>query len=266
MELGNLIARGRTADLYELPENRVLKLFYDWVSPEAINKEYEVSRRVFQARLPVPQVFEVVDLESHTGIIYEKIQGTTMLSMLAKKPWQVAQHSRVMAELHHMIHQVKVDESSTYHDQWFRNIERVPDLSEEVKQKLIAQVKQLPNDNCLCHFDFHPDQVIYTEKGPIILDWLTAEIGHPAADVARTQILITIGKPPDASIGMQLLAILLGKVANFYYQQHYLALNPSLNREIIQRWLAPLAAVRLLEKVPGEEPALMKIIQKFMNA
>jgi hypothetical protein len=29
MELGNVIARGRTAELFDLPENRVLKLFYD---------------------------------------------------------------------------------------------------------------------------------------------------------------------------------------------------------------------------------------------
>ncbi len=266
MELGKVIARGRTADLYDLPENRVLKLFYDWVSPESIHKELEVSRRVFQAGLPVPQVFELVNYENRTGIIYEKILGTTMLSMLAKKPWQVAQHSRVLAELHHKIHQIKVDASSTYHDQWLRNIERVPNLSEEIKLKLINQVKQLPNDNRLCHFDFHPDQIIYTEKGPMILDWMTAEIGHPSADVARTQILITIGKPPDASIGMQLLAILLGRLANYYYQQRYLALNPSINHETIQRWHAPLAAVRLLDKVPGEEPALMKIIQKFMNS
>ena len=123
-------------------------------------------------------------------------------------------------------------------------------------------MNRLPNDNRLCHFDFHPDQIIYTSNGPVILDWLTAMAGHPAADIARTQILITIGKPPDTNFSMNLLASLLGKLANFYYQKHYLALNPSLNRETIQGWLAPLAAVRLLEKVPGEEPSLMKLIEK----
>lgn len=265
MELGKVIARGRTADLYELPDNRVLKLFYDWVSPEAINKEYEVSLKVFQSGLPVPQVFEMIKHENRKGIIYEKILGTTMLSLLVKKPWQVARHSRKLAEFHHKIHQVSVDSSSTYHDEWFKNIERVPNLSAEIKQILINQVKQLPNDNRLCHFDFHPDQVIYTEKGPMILDWLTAAIGHPAADVARTQILLTIGKPPDASFGMRLLASLLGKVANDFYQTRYLELSPSLKRETIQGWLAPLAAVRLLEKIPGEEPSLMKIIHSSLN-
>ena len=261
MELGNVIARGRTAELFDLPENQVLKLFYDWVSPETARKEYEVSQLVFQAGLPVPQVFGLINHENRSGVIFEKIRGTTMLSLLVKKPWQVVHHSRILAELHHKIHQIKVDGFPLYHEQWLKKIERVPDLSVEIKQKLIKQVAQLPQDNRLCHFDFHPDQVIYTENGPIILDWLTASPGHPAADIARTQILMTIGKPPDASFSMKLLASILGKLANFYYQKRYLELNPSLSRAIIQGWLAPLAAVRLLEKVPGEEASLLKIIK-----
>ena len=72
---------------------------------------------------------------------------------------------------------------------------------------------------------------------------------------------MTIGKPPDASLVMNLLSSFLGKLANFYYQKRYLELNPDLNRATIQGWLAPLAAVRLLEKVPGEEASLMNIIK-----
>jgi len=261
MELGKVIARGRTAELFDLPENQVLKLFYDWVSPETARKEYEVSQLVFRAGLPVPRVFDLINHENRSGVIFEKIRGTTMLSLIGKKPWQVALHSRILAELHHKIHQVKVDGFPTYHDQWLKKIDLVPNLSEEIKQDLINRVAQLPQDNRLCHFDFHPDQVLYTENGPIILDWMTAYAGHPAADVARTQILLTIGKPPDASLTMKLLSSLLGKLANFYYQKRYLALNPTINHATIQGWLAPLAAVRLLEKVPGEETSLVNIIK-----
>lgn len=260
MELGNVIARGRTAELFDLPENQVLKLFYDWVSPQAVRQEFEISQLIYKAPLPVPQAFDLIQHENRYGIIYEKISGSTMLKSLADKPWQVVKHSRILADLHSHMHEITLAGFPSFRDRWFENIEHVSNLSENIKQKLIDQVNQLPNTNQLCHFDFHPDQVIYTTNGPVILDWMTAYAGHPAADVARTQILLTIGKPPDANVWMKILASLLGKIANFYYLKRYLELNPKLRRLLIQAWLAPMAAVRLLEGIPGEEQDLMKII------
>lgn len=260
MELGNVIARGRTAELFDLPENRVLKLFYDWVSPQSVKQEYEISLQIYKAGVPIPQVFDMIAHEKRQGIVYEKISGFTMLQMLGSKPWQVVKHSRTLAELHNKMHQIPLEGFPSFRDHWLKNIERVPNLSESIKRKLIDQVTQLPDTNHLCHFDFHPDQVIYTKNGPVILDWMTACAGHPAADVARTQILLTIGKPPDASVWMKILASLLGKIANFYYLKRYQEMNPQLKRSLIQAWLAPIAAVRLLENIQGEETDLMKII------
>jgi len=34
-----------------------------------------------------------------------------------------------------------------------------------------------------------------------------------------------------------------------------------MKRSLIQAWLAPMVAVRLIEAIPGEEQDLMKIIQ-----
>ncbi|HSM24666.1 MAG TPA: aminoglycoside phosphotransferase family protein [Anaerolineaceae bacterium] len=260
MELGNVIARGRTAELFDLSENRVLKLFYDWVSPQAVMQEYEISLNISKAGVPVPRVFDLVEHEKRSGIIYEKISGETMLQMLGSKPWQVVNHSRMLAELHSKMHQIPLEGFPSFRDRWLNNIERVPNFSESIKKKLIDQVNQLPDTNQLCHFDFHPDQVIYTTNGAVILDWMTACAGHPAADVARTQILLTIGKPPDASVWMKFLASLLGKIANHYYLKRYLELNPEMEPSLIKDWLAPIAAVRLLETIQGEEQDLMKII------
>ncbi|HSM25595.1 MAG TPA: phosphotransferase, partial [Anaerolineaceae bacterium] len=157
MELGNVIARGRTAEIFDLSENRVLKLFYDWVSPQAVKQEYEISLKISRAGVPVPQVFDLIEQKNRYGIIYEKICGETMLQMLGNKPWQVIQHSRILAELHSKMHQIPLEGFPSYRDRWFNNIERVPNLSESIKRKFIDQVNQLPEANLLCHFDFHPD-------------------------------------------------------------------------------------------------------------
>ncbi len=259
-----LIARGRTAEVYSWAENQVLKLFFDWVSPESVQKEYEITRLAYQAEAQVPKVYDLVQEENRYGIIYERITGPTMLKRLISKPWQVKQLSRELAELHFSIHQIPLDGMTSYRDRWLSNIEQVPDLPVAVKEKLIANVLQIPEGNQLCHFDFHPDQVVYSQHGVVIVDWMTACRGDPAADIARTQILLTIGKPPDSSWWQGILVSILGNLANYYYQKRYLELNPSMTKAMIRTWLAPVAAVRLLENIEHESSRLIKIISKHL--
>lgn len=260
LKLEKAIARGRTAEVFAWSEKQVLKLFFDWVSLKSVQKEYEITRQAYQAGAPVPQVFELIHHENRHGIVYERVVGPTMLQLLVSKPWQVKKLSFQLAELHFSIHQIPLEEMPSYREHWFSNIERVPNLSTEVKAKLVEIVVQIPEVNQLCHFDFHPDQVVFTARGPLILDWMTACCGDPAADVARTQILLTIGKPPDANWWMRMLADVLGRVSHHYYQQRYLQLNPSVTKAKILAWVAPVAAVRLLENIELEAPRLMKII------
>ncbi|MBW6472677.1 MAG: aminoglycoside phosphotransferase family protein [Anaerolineaceae bacterium] len=264
-KIGKVIARGRTAEVYTWSENQVLKLFYDGVSLRSVQKEHEITRLAHQAGVPVPQVFELIHHENRYGIVYERVIGPTMLQLLVTKPWQVRKLSRQLADLHFAIHQVPLEGMPSYREHWLSDIERVPNLSPEVKARLTAIVNQTPEVNQLCHFDFHPDQVVFTARGPLILDWMTACSADPSADIARTQILLTIGKPPDASWWMQMLANILGRVAHHYYQQRYLELNPSVTKEKIQTWLAPVAAVRILENIELEAPRLMKMINKLLS-
>jgi hypothetical protein len=64
---------------------------------------------------------------------------------------------------------------------------------------------------------------------------------------------------------MRTLADGLGRVANHYYLTRYLELNTSVSHERIQTWLAPIAAVRLLENIELEAIQLMKVIGKLLS-
>ena len=264
--LGEPIARGRTAEVFAWPENRVFKLYYDWLSTGSIEREYRISQQAFAAGVPVPQPFELIPWGDRLGIVFERVNGPTMLQLMLKQPWKVAKFSRDLAEIHSSIHQTPLVGVSSYKDIWMNNIKRVSGLSDEVKLKLIEKVNQFQEMNQLCHFDLHPDQVIYTDKGVLILDWMTASSGDPAADVARTKILLTIGKPPGTSWFIRVLVGVLGSTAYHYYLKRYLKLNRDFNRNQIDNWFAPVAAVRLLEGIELEEKRLKKIVDKFMSS
>ena len=42
---------------------------------------------------------------------------------------------------------------------------------------------------------FHPDNIIVSKAGPIVIDWQNGTTGNPAADVARTVVLVEMGIP-----------------------------------------------------------------------
>ena len=41
----------------------------------------------------------------------------------------------------------------------------------------------------LLHLDFHPDNVLLSQRGPVVIDWANARAGDPALDVAMTWVI-----------------------------------------------------------------------------
>jgi len=77
-ELGFPIAYGRTAEIYPWPNNRVLKLFFDWFPRESIQYEARLAEVVHRSGLPVPAVGEMVVVNGRTGLIYERVAGMAL--------------------------------------------------------------------------------------------------------------------------------------------------------------------------------------------
>ena len=144
-------------------------------------------------------------------------------------------------------------------------IEAALQLTAAQKSAIIRRLDRLPDGETLCHFDFHPDQVMLTSKGPIIIDWLTAHRGHPAADVARSSIILSIAQAPNWN---RLQAALLGMAQGLYhklYLQRYLALNPAVRRPQIRAWMLPVAAARLNEGIKNEERGLLAFVESALD-
>ena len=81
MEKGNLIAEGRTAEIYEWGEDKVLKLFKPEFSPRLAEHEFERALASQKTGYKVPKVYEHLTYEGSPGIIYQKIEGIDMIDM-----------------------------------------------------------------------------------------------------------------------------------------------------------------------------------------
>lgn len=164
---GRLLGTGRNADVYDIGDGRVLRRYRDSRPHEAIAREVEVMRHARAHGVPVPEVFAV----SGADIVMERATGPTMLDMLARRPWTTWAHARLLARLHALVHAVPA----------------------------LAGLRTPFGDGpALLHMDLHPQNVILTSGGPLIIDWESSARGPGAADVAMTWV-ITLFSQVDAS-------------------------------------------------------------------
>jgi uncharacterized protein (TIGR02172 family) len=264
MDKGSLIGAGRTADVYAWGDDRILKLYQDWMPAAAIEREFAITRLAREAGLPVPATEELVKVDGRLGIVFERVRGTSMLKVLETRPWKYISLSRLLAELHAKMHaSILPPDTYSQRQQIERGIEWAKDLSEPEKQTIRSILAHLPEGNAVCHGDFHPDNILLTDHGPVIIDWMTGTRGHPLADVARTALLFqTGGLPPRVSFTMRLLINASRALMYSVYLNRYLQIHPA-SRSEIGSWQLPLLAARVfeVENYPGEKRLILRRIR-----
>ena len=263
-EKGRLIGRGRTAEIFSWGNNQVLKLYQGWCPAHWVEEEVRGTQAAYQAGLPVPTVEGIVEVEGRQGIIFERIEGPSMLDELSSKPWKLGRYAQMMAELHAAMHSCKLPELSSQQEGLKTIIRDRISLPSDVKEAVLKALEQLPDGSALCHGDFHPENIIMSSRGPIIIDWLTAKRGNPLGDVARSWVLIWYGNPPSAGYWQQSLINSFRALFWSIYLKRYLRLRPS-SRQEIESWLLPVMAARLAENVPGEEERFLRLIEKSLQ-
>jgi ligand-binding SRPBCC domain-containing protein/tRNA A-37 threonylcarbamoyl transferase component Bud32 len=100
---------------------------------------------------PTPTVLELHD----EYMVLERVDGPTMAEDLQLRPWRVARHARTLAGLHDRLHEI-----------------------------------DHPDGGTLVHRDLHPENVLLSPHGPVVIDWTNAASGDPALDDALTWVIL----------------------------------------------------------------------------
>jgi aminoglycoside phosphotransferase (APT) family kinase protein len=258
-----VIARGRTAEVLAWQNQQVLKLFHEWMPIELIEREIQAARLVSATNLPTPKLLSEITLDGRRGLVYERVAGGSLLNQLGARPWSCIRYARQFAELHAAIHRTRGTGLPVLRAGLENTIRHMEGQPAYQQRAALDNLARLPDGEALCHFDFHPEQVMMTATGLVVLDWMTATSGAPAADVARTTVLIRFGPVLDASWLMQKLADLLRGIFLRTYLRRYLELNPSVTVTAIDAWLAPVALARLAEGIPGERGRLQAFLRNI---
>jgi aminoglycoside phosphotransferase (APT) family kinase protein len=263
MTLGThrLLGRGRSADVYEWNECHALKLYHPGWPAASAEKEYQIATAAHVAGAAAPAVFGVVEVEGRPGVIYERLDGPSLLNHATARPWTILASARLMAELHAQMHTCRPAGLPSQRQRLQQKIAAAQPLAPHLKQAALTALDKLPDGDVLCHGDYHPDNILLSARGPAILDWVEATCGHPLADVARTTLMMRHASVPPHVPGRQLIE--LGRrLWHQVYLRRYCQLRSVTPRQI-DAWLLPVAAARLSDGIPEEAETLSKLISRL---
>jgi aminoglycoside phosphotransferase (APT) family kinase protein len=264
MELGPKIGDGRTAEVFVWGEGRVLKLFRaDWGRAVA-ESEASLARRLYDAGVPSPAIYGVVQYADRFGVIYERITGASILDLLLADPDAVVPLAQQLAETHAALSTRHFTDLPTTRQRLAEDLNAAGreggPLPADVREQALRALAALPDGTALSHGDYHPGNVLLSDRGPLVIDWENVRAGDPAADVARAELLILVGPLYiPATIGARHTAdVVATLLAN--YLQRYEQLT-GIGEAAIAPWRLPIAAARLREGIEQEMPFMLERIR-----
>jgi aminoglycoside phosphotransferase (APT) family kinase protein len=259
--LGPRIAAGRTAEVFAWVDGTVLKLLRPGF-PDSLGEEEAIAAaRVTAAGLAAPRFLGTERIDGRIGLVYERVDGPSMVEVIIAEPLRAEELAIQLADLHAAMHEQPGTGLPDAVNEVRAAIERGGRfLGAPAGEAAIERLERLPRGSALVHGDFHPGNVVMTDAGAIVIDWLTAGAGPPAADVARTLFLLT-GTVLDETIPRErhpLVESLRHRFAEAYLAR-YRALRP-LDEAELAGWRLPILVARAAERVGGEADALRGLV------
>lgn len=198
--VGPKLASGRDADLFDLDGGRVLRRNRRGRSQE---REAAVLRYAREHGYPVPPVYAA----SGPDLVLERVDGLTMLADLARRPWMLWRHARLLAWLHRRLHTIPgpawlppfppdlgrpggTDTASAPDSPGAVERERRERRQRDDGPARSVSESGTSGPDVLLHLDLHPDNVLLSPHGPVVIDWTNARRGPGAADEALSWVIM----------------------------------------------------------------------------
>ena len=256
------VAEGREAEMFAWEDGSILRLLRE-PGAEQRNQGQAAAMEAARSRgVRVPAVLGATTVMGRPGLIMERIDGPDLLTLIGRRPWTAFRVGRICGEVHAQLHEVQAPRViPSLKEALKRRIETTGQLPQHLAEFALEALGGLPDGDSLCHGDFHPGNILMAGDEPVLIDWTNARRGDPAADVARTRMMLRLGEPPPGtSFALRALALAGRSLLVALYLRSYRHVRP-LDMRAVKRWEIPVAAARLSEGIEEEVPRLMAFLE-----
>ena len=215
------IGAGRTAEVYDYKDDKVLKLFYSAFSTKIIEDEYLIAKNISTTTSLVPKVYDIVHTRNRTGIVYEKIKGEMLSDYLSGNIISTRKIIRKFAQTQKRISNINVENVPNHTDKLRQKITSSCLLSDSEKE-IVLKYLSIINNNELCHGDYHPENVFVDQNHDFkVIDWANMFVSNKYLDIARTYYLIKSGQSLNGKTKLGSLIEWFGRqiIAKLYWEE-----------------------------------------------
>ena len=180
-------AKGGTGECYRIDQDTILKLYYEGFPEERILNEKEGAKAALVAGVPTAISYWLVQAGQRQGVLYELVQGKTLSEVIYEKGISQARElGRTFADIALTLHHAEVKKTdlppaTLTVRKAIQGAEYIPD---EVMKRVLGFMDELDTFQQYVHGDYHPNNVIMTKDGPILVDMGGFSIGCPMFDLA----------------------------------------------------------------------------------
>jgi Ser/Thr protein kinase RdoA (MazF antagonist) len=165
------IGEGREAEMFAWGDGKILRLIRDPTRRVGVQWEAAAMQTARDRGLPVPAIYGIEEVMGRPGIIMERVDGTDLLTQISSRPWTLWKAGDILGEIHARLHSVP-------------SSERLPELRPRIAERITANpeipaplakfatdaLNDLPDGDRMCHFDYHPANVLMSPNGPVVID------------------------------------------------------------------------------------------------
>jgi len=191
--LAEKIGEGVFAAVHAWAPGQVLKLSKPGIPNWVLQHEARMTRAVFAAGGPAPEVLGEVTLDGRFGIVLPRFDGPTLREATRTGAITRERAGTILATLCLAVHKtppppaaLSLRQAMDARLQFAGNV-----LPERIITGVFALIEHLAPDDVLCHSDLHPGNVIMTAEGPRLIDWLGAVRAPAAYEIAQCHVLMS---------------------------------------------------------------------------
>jgi streptomycin 6-kinase len=191
--LGEKIGEGAFSDVHAWAPGQVVKLFKSCVPPRLGWHEARMTRAVFAAGAPAPEVLDVVTQDGRFGIVLSRLDGPTLMQLSRTGAMTPGQTGEILATLYMSVHKTPPPPDVLLLRDWLEtSLRRSGDtVPKHAATGILALIEHLRPGDGLCHGDLHPGNVVMTAGGARIADWTGAIRGPAALDLGFGHFILT---------------------------------------------------------------------------
>ncbi|MDT8861979.1 phosphotransferase [Alkalihalobacillus sp. MEB130] len=215
MKYGKVLGEGNTATVYEWEKGKVLKLFVKGYPKSAVEREFLNVKSINNMSFAKPRAYEIIDCEERVGIIYERVEGESLLDWVLRTG-DLQGCAGYMARLHKTVVQNRVNNVPEYKEFLRSNLLKAPSANIMIGEGILDILDGLEDGDTLCHGDFHPGNILLSNGYPIVIDFMNVCRGNVLYDVARTVYLVQFTPVPTDVVDSETFLELKKTLADLY--------------------------------------------------